>query len=163
MQLERDAYEVLQVSPRAHADVVRAAYRALAGLFHPDRDGSEASMHRMAEINAAYAAVRTVDRRAAYDALRNKSTMTAVPVVPVVQVVTPPRPPVARADRDPGIVDFGRYAGWTIDQLARQDPDYLRWLSRHSSGIRYRKRISEVLAVADRKQPTASQRTRGRS
>ena len=156
MQLQRDAYEILQVSPRAHADVIRAAYRALAALFHPDRDGSETSLHRMAELNAAYAAVRTKDLRAVYDAQRARPQTVAVPVV------TPPRSSGSRADREPNMVDFGRYEGWTIDQLARQDPDYLRWLSRHSSGIRYRKRISEVLAATDRKQPTASERIRGR-
>jgi uncharacterized protein (DUF3820 family) len=41
---------------------------------------------------------------------------------------------------------FGRYAGWTLRDLARQDPDYLRWLSRHSSGIRYRTEIYQILS-----------------
>ncbi len=40
---------------------------------------------------------------------------------------------------------FGRYTGWTLRDLARQDPDYLRWLSRHSSGIRYRTEIYQIL------------------
>ena len=49
------------------------------------------------------------------------------------------------------VVDFGRYAGWRLADLARSDPDYLRWLSRHSSGIRYRRQISELLnQVADK-------------
>jgi curved DNA-binding protein CbpA len=42
-------------------------------------------------------------------------------------------------------LDFGRYAGWTLRDLARQDPDYLRWLSRHSSGLRYRQEIQQLL------------------
>ena len=65
MELDRDAYEILQVSPKAHADVIRAAYRALAALYHPDRDGSQMSMRRMAELNAAYAELRSIDRRKA--------------------------------------------------------------------------------------------------
>jgi curved DNA-binding protein CbpA len=60
---ERDAYEVLQVHPRAHEVVIRAAYRALAALYHPDRDGSQASQRHMAELNAAFALVRTTDFR----------------------------------------------------------------------------------------------------
>jgi len=40
---------------------------------------------------------------------------------------------------------FGRYTGWTLRDLARQDPDYLRWLSRHTSGIRYRTEIYAIL------------------
>ena len=42
-------------------------------------------------------------------------------------------------------MSFGRYAGWTLRDLARQDPEYLRWLSRHSSGIAYRTEIYQIL------------------
>jgi molecular chaperone DnaJ len=42
-------------------------------------------------------------------------------------------------------LDFGRYAGWSIRALARRDPDYLRWLARHSSGIRFRGEIARIL------------------
>ena len=43
------------------------------------------------------------------------------------------------------VVDFGRYAGWTVPDIARHDPDYLRWLARHSSGIRFREAIARAL------------------
>ena len=46
---------------------------------------------------------------------------------------------------DSGVLDFGRYSGWSVADIARQDPDYLRWLARHSSGIRYRRKIAELL------------------
>jgi curved DNA-binding protein CbpA len=42
-------------------------------------------------------------------------------------------------------LDFGRYAGWSLGDLARRDPDYLRWLARHSSGIRFRGEIAKLL------------------
>jgi hypothetical protein len=42
-------------------------------------------------------------------------------------------------------IEFGRYAGWTLGAIARQDPEYLLWLSRHSSGIRYRSAILRLL------------------
>jgi hypothetical protein len=42
-------------------------------------------------------------------------------------------------------IEFGRYAGWTLGAIARQDPEYLMWLSRHSSGIRYRGAILRLL------------------
>lgn len=60
----------------------------------------------------------------------------------------------------PDVLDFGRYAGWSLGDLARHDPNYLRWLSRHSSGIRYRRRIDQLFAVP-RSKP-ASERIRGR-
>ena len=45
-------------------------------------------------------------------------------------------------------VDFGHHAGRTIVELAAVDPDYLRWLARHPSGVRYRAEIARVLASA---------------
>lgn len=45
-------------------------------------------------------------------------------------------------------LDFGHNAGRTIVELAAEDPDYLRWLARHPSGIRYRAEIARVMASA---------------
>jgi curved DNA-binding protein CbpA len=42
-------------------------------------------------------------------------------------------------------LDFGRYAGWSLHDLARKDPAYLRWLARHSSGLRFRREIARAL------------------
>ena len=63
----RDAYEVLQVRPDAGQVVIRAAFRALAALYHPDADESAGSTWRMAE-NDAYAQLRTPDRRTVFTA-----------------------------------------------------------------------------------------------
>lgn len=45
-------------------------------------------------------------------------------------------------------LDFGHHAGRTIVELASEDPDYLRWLARHPSGMRYRAEIARVMASA---------------
>lgn len=45
-------------------------------------------------------------------------------------------------------LDFGHYAGRAIAELADEDPDYLRWLARHPSGVRFRAEIQRVLASA---------------
>ncbi len=45
-------------------------------------------------------------------------------------------------------LDFGHYAGSSIEELARVDPEYLHWLVRHPSGARYRNEIRRVLGVA---------------
>ena len=42
-------------------------------------------------------------------------------------------------------LDFGRYEGWSLLDLAKHDQAYLRWLARHSSGLRYRRDIARVL------------------
>ncbi len=51
---------------------------------------------------------------------------------------------------DPTRLDFGHHAGRTIEELADIDPDYLRWLERHPSGVRYRAEIQRVLGVVRR-------------
>ena len=45
------------------------------------------------------------------------------------------------------VLTFGRYTGWSLRDLARHDPDYILWLSRHSSGIRYRTEIYGILGT----------------
>ena len=47
------------------------------------------------------------------------------------------------------VLDFGRYSGWSLRDLVRQDRDYLRWLARHSSGFRYRSEIHELIPEDD--------------
>jgi uncharacterized protein (DUF3820 family) len=49
---------------------------------------------------------------------------------------------------DASRLDFGHHAGRTIAELAEVDPDYLRWLARHPSGVRYRAEIARVMADA---------------
>jgi curved DNA-binding protein CbpA len=136
----RDAYEVLQVHPKADQAILHAAFRILAAKYHPDRDQSPGANRRMAELNIAYEAVRSEDRRVLYD----KAQTLHVPIAPVVTPYAAAKPAPAPASAE--TVDFGRYAGWTLEELAKQDPDYLVWLSRHSSGIRFRRRIGELLA-----------------
>ncbi|HEY7463035.1 MAG TPA: DnaJ domain-containing protein [Candidatus Limnocylindria bacterium] len=140
---DRDAYEVLEVHPRAHQQVIRAAYRALAAIYHPDGgQSSAADERRMAELNAAYARVRTPDLRELYDRER-RLARHANP--PIAQGYTPQTPSDDPAKRP---LDFGRYEGYTIAQIARRDPEYLRWLSRHSAGARFRTEIEAELRRA---------------
>lgn len=147
-----DVYRILQIDPRAEPFVLAAAYRALAQQYHPD--GITPDIGRMAEINRAYALVRTPEDRRRYDHER----LTAVgPGRPApASVVVAPRSrfdPLSRRVTPPGempsdgssILDFGRYAGWSLRALSRHDPDYLRWLMRHSSGVRYRREIVKIL------------------
>ena len=83
----RDAYEVLHVHPRADPLVIKAAYRVLAAMFHPDHDPSPSAAQRMAELNAAYGLVREPEARRAYDRSRlapapppsTRSTLRAPP------------------------------------------------------------------------------------
>jgi curved DNA-binding protein CbpA len=166
-----DVYATLQVDPEAHEVVVRAAYHALARRYHPDGETPDA--RRMAELNYAYDLVRDDVRRRIYDERRREMLANdndrREPVGPgaagdplgapggegASHGIPPPglspyAGPLTRA-REAGMadesqrVDFGRYTGWSLRDLARHDPDYLRWLSRHSSGVRFRAEILRLL------------------
>ena len=131
-----DPYRILQVAPNAEQEVIQAAYRALALKYHPDRDRTTYAQRRMLRINAAYALLRDETARSEWDRSQRQGRQAPT------RASTAPPP---RAEAAGTRVSFGRYAGWTLRDLARQDPEYLRWLSRHSSGIAYRTEIYQIL------------------
>ena len=136
-----DPYAVLQVVPTCDQEVVHAAFKALALKYHPDRDSTRRAADKMAELNRAYALLRDERSRAAYDRSR-RTTIAGISVAHSARPssVAPP------AMSSPGsVLSFGRYSGWSLRDLARRDPDYILWLSRHSSGIRYRTEIYSIL------------------
>ena len=149
----RDYYKVLQVDPDAEPEVITAAFRVLARRLHPDRDLTGVHEVRMAELNRAYATLRDRAARLAYDKERSSDLVAMGPgedgrgyqqmsggALTERMQAGPHGEHVAELT-----ITFGRYAGWTLGAIARQDPEYLLWLSRHSSGIRYRSAILRLL------------------
>ena len=68
MKRETTLYEALEVSPRASASVIKAAYRCLAQRNHPDKNpGDSAAGDKLAQINHAYWVLSDPDKRRAYD------------------------------------------------------------------------------------------------
>ncbi len=139
----RDPYRILNVIREADPDVVRAAYRVLARKLHPDGKAAPldaAGEKRMADLNWAYAQIRDQAARLAFDRQR---FATAPP--------TAAEPRSHGAPLDDGedatrvTLDFGRYAGWTLRDIARRDIDYLVWLRRHASGARFRPAIDRLV------------------
>jgi len=72
-----DYYRILRVDPQAEPEVINAAYRKLAAMYHPDVDPSPDAKTRMVEINQAYGILRDPDTRAAYDRARGIATRRA--------------------------------------------------------------------------------------
>ncbi len=61
-------YEVLEVSPNASSAVIRAAYRCLVQIHHPDKNaGDSAAEARLYRINQAYGVLADREQRARYD------------------------------------------------------------------------------------------------
>ena len=63
----KDYYEILQVHTRAEPEVIAAAYRRLALMYHPDKNSSPKAGNRFKEINEANEVLSDPDRRATYD------------------------------------------------------------------------------------------------
>jgi curved DNA-binding protein CbpA len=144
LQDMNDPYEILQVHRRAEPEVIRAAYRALARKYHPDFGGEPA---RMAAISEAFAILSDADRRSAHDAQAAR-TQTRRATDRRSTVAAPPNGiPDRRASgaASGSVVDFGRYAGWTIGALVNHDPEYLEWLARTPAGRRFMAEIEALL------------------
>ena len=65
-----------------------------------------------------------------------------------LEPVGPGHDPDLSTSFDATRLDFGHYAGSSIEELGRIDPEYLQWLVGHPSGSRYRAEIRRVLGVA---------------
>lgn len=89
-----DFYEVLHIHPSAPPEVVRAAYRQLAQLYHPDKNPSPEATALMAQVNAAYEVLNDPEKRAAYDRERVAQARQSAPPPP-----PDPKPPAGRRRR----------------------------------------------------------------
>lgn len=76
MNPEKDYYSILGVMPDAEQIVIKAAFRALAQRYHPDRfAGPEEKANAvMAELNEAFAVLSDPVKRAAYDKIHGSRT-----------------------------------------------------------------------------------------
>jgi DnaJ-class molecular chaperone len=153
MRDEKDHYKLLNVDPEADPDVITAAFRALSKKLHPENDFTGIQEYRLAELKRAYKVLHDPAERKAYD-LRRAYRLRAMgpggdeeeaeePITHLAQRVHAHMNEAdGGADRR---LDFGRYAGQSLREIATIDAEYLRWLSRHSSGIRYRSEIIRLL------------------
>ncbi len=154
-----DPYKVLQVDPDAEPEVIRAAYRALALKYHPDV--STGSHDRMAALNQAWGILRDGDARAAHDQARADAQRKPEAHAPEVSYEMRAPMPATPPGRPSGsVLDFGRYAGWSLGQVAGVDPEYLEWLARTPIGRTFHREIYELLAAHAAATSAAAQRPR---
>lgn len=104
----------------------------------------------MIAITEAWSVLGNTERRAAHDAQALKSqsrrsTDRKGSAPTVAQAGNAAR----TGPNQPGsgsVIDFGRYAGWTVGSLVNHDPDYLEWLARTPIGRRLTVEIDQALA-----------------
>jgi len=49
------------------------------------------------------------------------------------------------------VLNFGRYAGWSLGEVARHDIEYIEWLDRAPIGRNYRQEVDEILRASGRR------------
>jgi curved DNA-binding protein CbpA len=54
-------------------------------------------------------------------------------------------------DPSGSVLTFGRYAGWSLGEIARRDLEYVEWLDRMPIGRTYREEIDAILRRAGRR------------
>jgi curved DNA-binding protein len=173
-----DPYKILQVDPEADPDVIQAAYRRLAQKYHPDvaTDGEAAS--RMVAINEAWQILRDPQRRAAHDEARERTRAGlaaegraadgraadrrathggsgAAAASSASSGVGPAGPPPGNPSGS--VLNFGRYAGWSLGEIARRDLEFVEWLDRMPIGRPYRDEIDAILRRAGRRRSEAEE------
>lgn len=143
-----DFYALLGVPHDSGFREIQAAYRRLARRHHPDAGGDG---RYMIALNKAWAILGDPDRRADYDQKRLDAVIRrSAPVEPKPDPVqrTRPTPVIEPVGRRSGtVLDFGRYVGWSIGQLASYDPEYLQWLERTPIGRPLQPEIRAILGM----------------
>jgi curved DNA-binding protein CbpA len=73
--MSKDYYRVLGVLDDAEGIVIKAAYKALAQRYHPDKwvGGKDEATRRMSDINEAYNVLSNPEKRKEYDSSRGRS------------------------------------------------------------------------------------------
>jgi hypothetical protein len=158
-------YQVLMLDPEVDGDILATVYRRLVQRHLLALAEGGSTVGDLQAIEQAYAVLRDPYRRARYDAeLAGRGphssapvAQTAVAVVPVMARRAPApvmtgqalsvtvRSTRTRPAGQVSVLDFGRYAGWSLRQLAAHDPDYLEWLLRAPGGRQYHAEIMAIL------------------
>lgn len=148
------------ISPQADRDLISLVYRHLAKRYHPDRDASPEAAGRMADLNEAYATLRDPVKRKAYDerlGLRTPAVSTGIsgdgrPARAGGVNTAPDSGPYGEAGEPPSNpspegrpLTFGRYRGWTLNQVDRYDHGYIEWLARTTMGRNYKRELDLLL------------------
>ena len=60
------------------------------------------------------------------------------------------------------VLNFGRYAGWSLGEIGRKDIDYIEWLDRIPIGRPFRDELDVLLRKAGRRESATTEATQRR-
>jgi curved DNA-binding protein CbpA len=55
------------------------------------------------------------------------------------------------------VLNFGRYAGWSLGEISRADIEYIEWLDRATIGRMYREEVDAILRRAGRRKSASTE------
>lgn len=133
-------YQVLMLDPEVDDEVLTEVYRRLVQRAHLADLDERRRVRVLRAIERAYAVLHDPVRRTLYDLELGGDPDASPP-----RVAVPVARPVPAPTSGPRVLDFGRYAGWTLRQVALRDRDYLEWLRRTPGGRQYQVEIASIL------------------
>jgi len=77
--VETTYYDILEVSPRASAETIKAAYKSLVQRHHPDKNSDASAAEHMKRLNVAYEVLSDPVKRQQYDEKLRSSSYQADP------------------------------------------------------------------------------------
>lgn len=91
MKIERNPYEVLDLSPAASQKQIRTKYRLLVQRYHPDlHPENTAAATRMVQVNSAYDIIGNPEARRRYDEKLRANEQAAAEIKAQAEKVEPP-------------------------------------------------------------------------
>jgi curved DNA-binding protein CbpA len=141
-----DPYKVLQVDPEAGREVIEAAYKRLARMYHPDVSGDPDTVDKMVQLNQAWEMLRDPARRAGVDRARTRAGATSARVVAADgkahAAAARHQPPEPAPAPQPGSASQPPFPGVTDPSATRFEPGAVpgagNWTSgRSDTGYRY--------------------------
>jgi hypothetical protein len=60
-------------------------------------------------------------------------------------------------DPSGAVLNFGRYAGWSLGEIARRDLNYIEWLDRMPIGRTYRDELDAILRRTGRRKSASAE------
>lgn len=140
------AWEVLRDPDRRGAydgERALAARSSPADIVRRTQDGSGSSAGSRATAPGGMGG--TTGATATGSPAGSRATAAGAPT-PGVEAAGPPP-----GDPSGSVLNFGRYAGWSLGEIARRDLEYVEWLDRMPIGRPYRTEIDAILRRTGRR------------
>jgi curved DNA-binding protein CbpA len=140
-------YDILQVPHTASCDEIRAAFRKLAKIHHPDKNDSAGSEHDFILIHNAYEILSDADTRSGYDAYFGTAGVRDAPGKNGSARLRIGEPASCTFTMD-DILGHINYFLWDIEIMLTRE--YKRYFDMEIGAVSFREHILRILLFIDK-------------